>query len=53
MLGGRIGRWMLLFQEYDFEFVVKPWKLNARPYYLSYILSGEDAWNLDDNLPDA
>jgi hypothetical protein len=31
---------------------VKPGKLNARPDQLSRILSGEDAWNLDDNLLD-
>jgi hypothetical protein len=40
-------------QEYDFEVVVKPGKLNAGPDHLSRILSGEDAGNLDDNLPDA
>ena len=28
-------------------------KLNAGPNHLSHILSGEDARNLDDNLPDA
>jgi hypothetical protein len=40
-----------LFQEYDFEVVVKPGKLNARPDHLSRILLGEDAGNFDDNLP--
>jgi hypothetical protein len=53
LLGGIICRWILLFQEYYFKFVVKPWKLNARPNHLSCILSREDARNLDDNLPDA
>jgi hypothetical protein len=53
VLGGRICRWLLLFQEYDFEVVVKPGKLNAGPDHLSCILSGEDAGNLDDNFPDA
>jgi hypothetical protein len=42
-----------MFQEYDFEVVVKPGKLNAGPDHLSCILSGEDVGNLDDNLPDA
>jgi hypothetical protein len=42
-----------LFQEYDFEVIVKPGKLNAGPDHLSCILSGEDAGNLDDSLPDA
>jgi hypothetical protein len=32
---------------------VKPKKLNARPDNLSHILSGEDARNLDDILPDS
>jgi hypothetical protein len=53
MLGGRICIWILLFQEYDFEVVVKLGKLNAGPDHMSHILSGEDAGNLDDNLPDA
>jgi hypothetical protein len=53
VLGGRICRWLLLFQEYDFEVIVKPGKLNAGPDHLSCILSGEDAGNLDDSLPDA
>jgi hypothetical protein len=44
---------LLLFQEYEFEVVVKPWKLIAGPYHLSCILSGEDAGNLDDNFLDA
>jgi hypothetical protein len=51
--GGRICRWILLFQEYEFEVVVKPGKLNARPDHLSCILSGDDAGNLDDSFPDA
>jgi hypothetical protein len=29
VLGGRICRWLLLFQEFDFEVIVKPGKLNA------------------------
>jgi hypothetical protein len=53
ILGGRICRWLLLFQEYDFEVVVKTGKLNVGPYHLSCILSGEDVGNLDDSLPDA
>jgi hypothetical protein len=41
VLGGRICRWLLLFQEYDFEVIVKPGKLNVGPYHLSHILSGK------------
>jgi hypothetical protein len=53
VLGGKICRWMLLFQEYDFEVIVKPGKLNTGPDHLLRILTEEDAGNLDDNLPDA
>ena len=53
VLGGRICRWLLLFQEYDFEIIVKPGKLNAGPDHLSRIDSGEEPSNLEDNFPDA
>ena len=52
VLGGRICRWLLLFQKYDFEISVKPSRLNAEPDHLSQIDSGEEPSNLDDNLPD-
>jgi hypothetical protein len=52
VLGGIICRWLILFQEYDFEVVVKPGKLNVGLDHLSHILSGEDVRNLDENLPD-
>jgi hypothetical protein len=42
MLGGRIYRWLLLFQEFDFEEIVKPGKLNARPDHLSRVSNGEE-----------
>ena len=53
MLGGRICIWLLLFQEYDFEIIVKPGKLNVGPDHLSRIDSGEEPSNLEDNFPDA
>jgi len=37
VLGGRICRWLLLFQEYDFEIFVKLGLLNVGPYHLSRI----------------
>ena len=37
MLGGRIFRWLLLFQKYDFEIIVKPGRLNAGPDHLSWL----------------
>jgi hypothetical protein len=53
VLGGRICRWLLLFQEFDFEVVVKPGKHNVGPDHLSWIQTGEAAMSLDDELPDA
>jgi len=41
-----------LFQEYDFEVIVKPRKLNASPDHLSRLELGEGG-NLEDNLHDA
>jgi hypothetical protein len=53
VLGGRICRWLLLFQEYDFEVVVKPGCLNAGPDHLSRIETGEEPTSLEEGLPDA
>jgi len=52
ILGGRICLWLLLFQEYDFDVIVKPHKLNASPDHLSRLESREGG-NLDDSLLDA
>lgn len=51
ILGGNICRWLLLFQEYDFEIIVKPGRLNARPNHLSILETGEEPTNAEDNLP--
>jgi hypothetical protein len=53
VLGGRICRWILLFQEYDFEVVVKPWEVECRARSSITHIIREDAGNLDDSLPDA
>jgi len=53
VLGGNICRWFLLFQEYDFEVIVKPGKLNFKTDHLSRIDIGEESTNIEDNLPDA
>jgi len=53
VLGGRICRWFLLFQEYDFEVIMKPGKLNAEPNHFSRLESGEEGGSLDDNFLDA
>lgn len=50
---GCICRWLLLFQEYDFEVVVKPGRLNAGPDHLSCIETGDEPNSLEDGLPDA
>jgi hypothetical protein len=51
VLGGRICRWLLLFQEFDFEVIVKPGKLNAGPDHLSRVTNGEESMRLEDNFP--
>ena len=53
MLGGEICRWLLLFQEFNFEVIVKLGRLNVGPYHLSRIESGEEPTSLEDNFPDA
>ena len=53
VLGGRICRWLLLFQEYDFEIVVKIGRMNKGPNHLSRLEHGEEPTSLEDTLPDA
>jgi hypothetical protein len=53
VLGGRICRWLLLFQEFDFEVTVKLGKLNAGPDHLSRVTNGEEPMNLEDKFLDA
>jgi hypothetical protein len=53
VLGGRICIWLLLFQEYDFEIVVKPGRMNKGPDHLSRLEHGEKPTSLEDTLPDA
>jgi hypothetical protein len=53
VLGGRIYRWLLLFQEFKFEVIFKPRKLNAGPDHLSRVTNGEEPTNLEDNFPNA
>jgi hypothetical protein len=50
VLGGRIYRWILLFQEFNFEVIVKPGKLNAGLDHLSRVTDGEEPTNLEDNF---
>ena len=53
VLGGRICRWLLLFQEYDFEIMVKPGRMNKGPDHLFRLENGEEPTILDDTLPNA
>jgi len=51
-VGGNICRWLLLFQEYDFEVIVKPGRLNTGPNHVLRIETGEKPTNLEEGLPD-
>jgi hypothetical protein len=51
MLWGRICRWLLLFQEYDFKFMVKLGGMNKGPNHLSRLEHGEEPTSLEDTLP--
>jgi hypothetical protein len=42
-----------LFQEYDFEIIVKPRRMNKGPDHLSRLEHGEEPTNLEDTLSDA
>ena len=53
VLGRKIYRWLLLFQEFDFEVIVKTGWLNIEPYHLSRIENGEEPTSLEDTLPNA
>jgi hypothetical protein len=53
VLEGRICRWLLLFQEFLFEVIVKPGRCNVGPDHLSRLDSGESGGVVDDQLPDA
>jgi hypothetical protein len=53
VLGGRICRWLLLFQEYDFEIVVKLGRMNKGPDHLSRVEHGEEPTSLEDTLSNA
>lgn len=53
MLGGKICRWLLLFQEYDFEVIMKPRRLNVGPKHLSRIEKWEEPSSLEEGLLDA
>lgn len=49
----RICRWLLLFQEFEFEVIIRPGKANVGPDHFSSVESGEDLTGIEDDLPDA
>ena len=53
LLWGKICHWLLLFQEFDFEIIVKLGHLNVGADYLSKIEIGEYPANIEYGLPDA
>ena len=53
VLGGRICKWLMLFQEYDFEIIVKPGTMNKGLDHLSRLEYGEETTSLEDALLDA
>ena len=53
VLGGKICRWLLLFQEFYFQIIMKAGHLNVGPDHLSRIETGEKPTNIEDGLPDA
>jgi hypothetical protein len=50
-LGGRICRWLLLFQGYGFDIVFNLGRMNKGPDHLSRIEHGQEPTILDDTLP--
>ena len=53
VLQGRICQWLPLFQEFTFEVIVKPGRLNVRPDHLSRLETRENEGSLDNQLPNA
>jgi hypothetical protein len=52
VLGAKICRWLLLFQEYDFEIIVKLGRMNKGLDHLSRLEHGEEPTSLEDTLLD-
>jgi hypothetical protein len=51
--GGRICIWLFLFQEFDFEVIVKTGILNEGPDHMSRITTGEEPRSLEEIFPNA
>jgi hypothetical protein len=53
VLGGIICRWIPLFQEYDFDIIVKPGRMSKGLEHLSRLEHGEEPTSLEDTPLDA
>ena len=53
VLGGKIFHWILLFQEFEFEIIVKIGHLNVGLVHLSRIDTGEEPTNIEEGFPNA
>ena len=52
-LSGRIARWVLLLQEFNFDVDVRPGKKHANADFLSRLSKEVNPTSIDDSLPDA
>jgi hypothetical protein len=52
-LSGRIARWILLLQEFNFTINIWPGKTHANVDFLSRISGEINSESIDDNFPDA
>jgi hypothetical protein len=50
---GRIARWLLLHQEFDFKVVYKLGKVHFLFNHLAWVIHGESLQGVDDQLLDA
>ncbi len=50
---GGLCLWLLLFQEFEFEVVVRPGKTHVGLDHLSRIETGKEYIGIEDDLPDA
>jgi hypothetical protein len=53
VLEGIICQWLLFFQEFYFEVIIKPGRCNVGPDHLSRLASRESGKAVDDQIPDA
>ena len=52
-LTGKLPRWTLLLQEFEFDILHRPGAQHAIADYLSHLESGEEGLGVHDDFPDA